>query len=69
MLQGKVLRVARPTDRLDRVVHFYTEGLGLQIIDRFENHEGFDGLTLPGVNARGFLVQSVGLLVDVTTSE
>ncbi|MEG3922636.1 VOC family protein [Microcoleus sp. T3_A4] len=44
MLQGKVLRVARPTDCLDRVVHFYTEGLGLQILDRFENHEGFDGV-------------------------
>jgi hypothetical protein len=26
-------------------------------------------LTLPGVNARGFLVQSVNLPVDVTTSE
>jgi 5-formyltetrahydrofolate cyclo-ligase len=26
-------------------------------------------LTLPGVNARGFLLQPVGLLVDVTTSE
>ena len=44
MLQGKVLRVARPTDRIDQVVHFYTEGLGLQIIDHFENHEGFDGV-------------------------
>lgn len=44
MLQVKVLRVARPTDRLDEVVQFYTEGLGLQIIDRFENHNGFDGV-------------------------
>jgi len=46
MLQGKVLRVARPTDRLEQVVHFYTEGLGLQILDRFENHEGFDGVMI-----------------------
>jgi catechol 2,3-dioxygenase-like lactoylglutathione lyase family enzyme len=46
MLQGKILRVTRPTDRLDRVVHFYTEGLGLQILDRFENHEGFDGVMI-----------------------
>ncbi|MBF2049876.1 MAG: VOC family protein [Leptolyngbya sp. IPPAS B-1204] len=44
MLQGKTLRVARPTDRLNEVVRFYTDGLGLQIIDHFENHEGFDGV-------------------------
>ena len=46
MLQGKVLRVARPTDCLHLVVRFYTEGLGLHILDRFENHEGFDGVSL-----------------------
>ncbi len=46
MLQGKTLRVARPTDRLDQVVHFYTEGLGLQILSRFEDHEGFDGVMI-----------------------
>lgn len=50
MLPGKILRVARPTDRLTEVVHFYTEGLGLQIIDRFDNHDGFDGVMvgIPG---------------------
>ena len=50
MLQGKIVRVARPTDRLDRVVRFYTDGLGLQILYRFENHEGFDGVMvgIPG---------------------
>ncbi|MFB2876159.1 VOC family protein [Floridanema aerugineum] len=50
MLSGKILRVARPTDRLTEVVHFYTEGLGLQILDRFDNHEGFDGVMvgIPG---------------------
>jgi len=50
MLQGKILRVARPTDRLDRVVRFYTEGLGLQILYKFENHQGFDGVMvgIPG---------------------
>ncbi len=50
MLQGKILRVARPTDRLDQVIHFYTEGLGLQILYQFENHEGFDGIMvgMPG---------------------
>ena len=50
MLQCKIVRVARPTDRLDRVVRFYTDGLGLQILYRFENHEGFDGVMvgIPG---------------------
>jgi catechol 2,3-dioxygenase-like lactoylglutathione lyase family enzyme len=44
MLPGKTLRIARPTDKLDEVVRFYTDGLGFQILDRFENHEGFDGV-------------------------
>ncbi|MBD3887617.1 VOC family protein [Phormidium tenue FACHB-886] len=50
MLQGKILRVARPTDRLDQVVQFYTEGLGLQVLYRFEDHDGFDGVMvgIPG---------------------
>lgn len=49
-MQGKILRVARPTDQLDPVVRFYTEGLGLQVLFRFENHEGFDGVMvgIPG---------------------
>lgn len=38
------LRVARPTDRLDEVVRFYVVGLGLDQLDSFENHEGFDGV-------------------------
>lgn len=44
MLQGKIVRVARPTDQLDQVVRFYTNGLGLQILYRLENHEGVDVL-------------------------
>jgi catechol 2,3-dioxygenase-like lactoylglutathione lyase family enzyme len=39
-----VVRVARPTDRLDEVVRFYAEGLGLQVIGSFEDHESFDGV-------------------------
>ena len=38
------LRVARPTDRLEDVVRFYTIGLGLHVLGSFENHEGFDGV-------------------------
>src|SRR5262245_46873964 len=40
------LRVARPTDRLEDVVRFYTEGVGLTVLASFEDHEGFDGVML-----------------------
>ena len=40
------LRVARPTDDLDALIRFYRDGLGLQVLFRFENHEGFDGVML-----------------------
>lgn len=45
-----IMRVARPTDDLDRLLPFYTDGLGLQILGSFEDHQGFDGvmLGLPG---------------------
>ena len=45
-----VLRVARPTDHLEEVIRFYTEGMGLSILGSFEDHDGFDGvmLGLPG---------------------
>jgi catechol 2,3-dioxygenase-like lactoylglutathione lyase family enzyme len=40
------LRIARPTDRLDEVVRFYQDGLGLEIVSSFQDHEGFDGVML-----------------------
>jgi catechol 2,3-dioxygenase-like lactoylglutathione lyase family enzyme len=42
------LRVARPTDHLDALIRFYRDGLGLQILARFDNHDGFDGVMLGG---------------------
>ncbi len=39
-------RVARPTDNLPEAVRFYREGLGLDVIGFFENHDGFDGKML-----------------------
>ena len=47
------LRVARHTDRLDEIVRFYRDGLGLQEIGRFEGHDGYDGvfLAVPGADA------------------
>jgi len=44
------VRVARPTDRLDEVVRFYRDGLGLVELSRFVDHAGYSGvmLGLPG---------------------
>jgi catechol-2,3-dioxygenase len=44
------VRVARPTARLDEVVAFYRDGVGLPVIDAFEGHAGYSGvmLGLPG---------------------
>ena len=41
-----ILRVARPTDNLGAVVRFYRDGLGLQILAEFSDHDGFDGVIL-----------------------
>ena len=39
-----ILRVARPSDNLDALLGFYEQGLGLALLHRFEDHEGFDGI-------------------------
>ena len=41
-----ILRVARPTNDLDALLPFYQRGLGLKVLYRFENHDGFDGVML-----------------------
>ena len=50
-LPVRSVRVARPTDQLDEVVRFYTDGLGLPELGRFAGHAGYTGvlLGLPGV--------------------
>jgi GNAT superfamily N-acetyltransferase/catechol 2,3-dioxygenase-like lactoylglutathione lyase family enzyme len=47
------LRVARHTDRLDELVRFYRDGLGLTEIGGFRGHAGYDGvfLEVPGSGA------------------
>ena len=44
------LRVARHTNRLDELVRFYRDGIGLTEIGRFAGHDGYDGvfLAVPG---------------------
>ncbi|WP_207766505.1 VOC family protein [Siphonobacter curvatus] len=39
-------RIARPTNKLGEVVKFYQEALGLQILGKFEDHLGYDGVML-----------------------
>lgn len=38
------IRIARPTDRLEEVVAFYRDGLGLPVLSAFEDHAGYDGV-------------------------
>jgi catechol 2,3-dioxygenase-like lactoylglutathione lyase family enzyme len=40
------VRIARPTDRLAAVIRFYRDGLGLEELGGFQDHEGFDGAML-----------------------
>lgn len=46
MTNVPVLRVARPTDNLEALLRFYQQGLGLSLLFRFDDHEGFDGIML-----------------------
>ena len=45
-LPVRQVRVARPTDRLEEVVAFYRDGLGLAELDRFQGHDGYSGIML-----------------------
>jgi catechol 2,3-dioxygenase-like lactoylglutathione lyase family enzyme len=40
------LRVARPTDDLQALVRFYRDGLGMEVLFEFQDHNGFDGVML-----------------------
>ena len=46
------LRIARDTERLDEVVEFYREGIGLREIGGFRDHDGYDGMLLAVPGAR-----------------
>ena len=45
-MDAPILRVARPTDDLNRLLRFYRDGLGLTVLVHFEDHTGFDGIVL-----------------------
>jgi len=40
------LSVARPTNDIDALLRFYRDGLGLAVVGRFEDHDGFDGVMM-----------------------
>ena len=40
------LRIARPARDLDRTIAMYRDGLGLELLGSFHDHEGFDGAML-----------------------
>ncbi|CAI2511061.1 Uncharacterised protein [Serratia ficaria] len=41
-----VLRVARPSDRLQEIAAMYCRGLGFEILGEFVDHQGFDGVMI-----------------------
>jgi catechol 2,3-dioxygenase-like lactoylglutathione lyase family enzyme len=47
------VRIARHTERLDELVAFYRDGLGLTEVGGFRDHAGYDGvfLEVPGTGA------------------
>jgi catechol 2,3-dioxygenase-like lactoylglutathione lyase family enzyme len=51
MISTPVLRVARPSDRLEALVAFYERGLGFSLLGTFQDHDGFDGIILGKENA------------------
>lgn len=42
----QALRIARPTDQLDVVSRFYRDGVGLDELSRFDDHDGVSGRIL-----------------------
>jgi catechol 2,3-dioxygenase-like lactoylglutathione lyase family enzyme len=46
MKNSAILRVARPTHDLRRIVDMYARGLGLRVLAAFADHDGFDGIVL-----------------------
>ncbi|CAM3913137.1 VOC family protein [Cohnella lubricantis] len=64
-------RAARPTHQLDKIIEFYTQGLGLQIIGSFAQHNGYDGvmLGLPDVHYHLEFTQHVDAIPTPPPSE
>ena len=46
MPDAPTMRVARPTDNIEALIPFYRDGLGLDVLYEFADHDGFDGVML-----------------------
>jgi len=46
MKPGSTMRVVRPTDNLAAIAEMYAKGLGFDVLAKFEDHRGFDGVIL-----------------------
>ncbi len=46
-----ILRVARHTNQLDKIVEFYTDVLKLKVLGSFEDHDKYDGTFIGKENA------------------
>jgi catechol 2,3-dioxygenase-like lactoylglutathione lyase family enzyme/predicted GNAT family acetyltransferase len=54
------LRVARHTEQLDELVHFYRDGLGLAETGGFRDHDGYDGVFLEVTGSGAHLELTAG---------
>jgi catechol 2,3-dioxygenase-like lactoylglutathione lyase family enzyme len=50
------LRIARPVSDLETSTRMYQQGLSLEVLGRFSDHDGFDGVML-GDRAAGYHVE------------
>ncbi len=41
-----IIRIARPTDNLEKIARMYIDGLGFQELAAFNDHQGFDGVII-----------------------
>ena len=41
-----IIRIARPTDNLEKIARMYIDGLGFQELASFNDHQGFDGVII-----------------------
>ena len=44
--KNTIIRIARPTNDLNRMSQMYKDGLGFEILSEFKDHDGFDGIIL-----------------------
>ena len=48
--KGIKMRVARPTDNLDKITKMYIDGLGFKLLGEFKEHNGYNGSIIGNEN-------------------